>query len=208
MATYKQFIRLNGVNKVENKDKLREIVDGCIRGKRKFQKQLFEMYYGKMMAICYRYAKDADEAQDMVQNGFIKVFNKLDVYNFDGSLEGWIRRIMVNTAIDQVRKNKRDPFSIEDEERIQNIEEEVPFSGDESEFYSKLKAETAIKAISNLSPAYRMVFNMYVIEGFTHKEIAEYLGISEGTSKSNLAKAKQKLRSELTEKFANLNENE
>ena len=123
-------------------------------------------------------------------------------------MEGWIRRIMVNTAIDQIRKNKRDPFSIEDEERIQNIEEEVPFSGDDDEFYSKLKAETAIKAISNLSPAYRMVLNMYVIEGFTHKEIAEYLGISEGTSKSNLAKAKQKLRSELTEKFANLNENE
>jgi len=193
---------------VENKEELKEIVDGCIRGKRKFQKRLFEMFYGKMMAICYRYAKDTDEAQDMVQNGFIKVFNKLDVYNFDGSLEGWIRRIMVNTAIDQIRKNKRDPFLIEDDERIQNIEEDVPFSGDEDEFYSKLKAETAIKAISSLSPAYRMVFNMYVIEGFTHKEIAEYLGISEGTSKSNLAKAKQKLRAELTTKFAKLSENE
>ncbi len=196
------------VSKVENKEELKEIVDGCIRGKRKFQKRLFEMFYGKMMAICYRYAKDSDEAQDMVQNGFIKVFNKLDVYNFDGSLEGWIRRIMVNTAIDQIRKNKRDPFLIEDDERIQNIEEDVPFSGDEDEFYSKLKAETAIKAISGLSPAYRMVFNMYVIEGYTHKEIAEYLEISEGTSKSNLAKAKQKLRAELTTKFAKLSENE
>lgn len=166
------------------------------------------MFYGKMMAICYRYAKDSDEAQDMVQNGFIKVFKKLDVYNFDGSLEGWIRRIMVNTAIDQIRKNKRDPFAIEDEARLQNIEEEIPFDSDENEFYSKLKAETAIKAISELSPAYRMVFNMYVIEGFTHKEIAEYLDISEGTSKSNLAKAKQKLRAQLSVKFENLNENE
>jgi len=160
------------------------------------------------MAICYRYAKDADEAQDMVQNGFIKVFKKLDVYNFEGSLEGWIRRIMVNTAIDQIRKNKRDPFLIEDDNRIENIEEEAPFSSQEDEFYTKLKAETAIKAISNLPPAYRMVFNMYVIEGFTHKEISEYLGISEGTSKSNLAKSKQKLRTQLTEKFAHLNENE
>lgn len=193
---------------MENKEELKEIVDGCIRGKRKFQKMLFEMFYGKMMAICYRYAKDSDEAQDMVQNGFIKVFKKLDVYNFDGSLEGWIRRIMVNTAIDQIRKNKRDPFAIEDEGRLQNIEEEIPFESDENEFYSKLKAETAIKAISELSPAYRMVFNMYVIEGFTHKEIAEYLDISEGTSKSNLAKAKQKLRAQLTVKFENLNENE
>lgn len=193
---------------MENKKELQEIVDGCIRGKRKFQKQLFEMFYGKMMSICYRYAKDADEAQDMVQNGFIKVFKKLDVYNFEGSLEGWIRRIMVNTAIDQIRKNKRDPFLMEDDERVQNIEEDVPFSTEEDEYYSKLKAETAIQAISKLSPAYRMVFNMYVIEGFTHKEIAEYLGISEGTSKSNLAKAKQKLRAQLTIKFANLNEHE
>jgi RNA polymerase sigma-70 factor (ECF subfamily) len=136
----------------------------------------------------------------MVQNGFIKIFKKLDVYNFEGSLEGWIRRIMVNTAIDQIRKNKRDPFSIEDDQRIQNIEEEVPFSEDDEE-ETKIHAEHAIRAISNLSPAYRTVFNMYVMEGFTHKEIAEYLRISEGTSKSNLAKAKQKLRAELSLKF-------
>jgi len=200
--------RFESVSKVENKEELKEIVDGCIRGKRKFQKRLFEKYYGKMMAICYRYAKDSDEAQDMVQNGFIKVFKKLDVYNFEGSLEGWIRRIMVNTAIDQIRKNKRNPFLIEDVDRAQNVEEDVPFSTEEDEFYSKLKAKTAIKAISELSPAYRTVFNMYVIEGFTHKEIADYLGISEGTSKSNLAKAKQKLRAQLTLKFANLNEHE
>jgi RNA polymerase sigma-70 factor (ECF subfamily) len=186
---------------VETKEELQEIVSGCIKGKRKHQKKLFEMFYGKMMAVCMRYAKDQDEAQDMVQNGFIKIFKKLDVYNFEGSLEGWIRRIMVNTAIDQIRKNKRDPFSIEDDQRIQNIEEDVPFS-DEDEYDTKIKAEVAIEAISNLSPAYRTVFNMYVMEGFTHKEIAEYLGISEGTSKSNLAKAKQKLKAELNLKFA------
>lgn len=179
---------------------LREIVEGCIKGKRKYQKQLFELYYGKMMGVCMRYARDNDEAQDMVQNGFIKIFKKLDVYNFEGSLEGWIRRIMVNTAIDQLRKNKRDPFSIEDDQRIQNIEEDIPFSEESGEDI-KIKAEEAIKAISSLSPAYRTVFNMYVIEGFTHKEIAEYLGISEGTSKSNLAKAKQKLKSQLAVKF-------
>jgi RNA polymerase sigma factor (sigma-70 family) len=185
---------------VESKDELQIIVNGCIKGKRKYQKKLFEMFYGKMMGVCMRYAKDQDEAQDMVQNGFIKIFKKLDVYNFEGSLEGWIRRIMVNTAIDQIRKNKRDPFSIEDDQRIQNIEEEVPFSEDDEE-ETKIHAEHAIRAISNLSPAYRTVFNMYVMEGFTHKEIAEYLRISEGTSKSNLAKAKQKLRAELSLKF-------
>ena len=193
-------IRLLIENTVETKEELQIIVDGCIKGKRKYQKQLFEMFYGKMMAVCMRYAKDQDEAQDMVQNGFIKIFKKLDVYNFEGSLEGWIRRIMVNTAIDQIRKNKRDPFSIEEDSRIQNIEEEVPFS-EEDEYETKIQAEEAIKAISNLSPAYRTVFNMYVMEGFTHKEIAEYLGISEGTSKSNLAKAKQKLKAALSLKF-------
>ncbi|MFT4600382.1 MAG: RNA polymerase sigma factor (sigma-70 family) [Arenicella sp.] len=185
---------------VESKEELQIIVNGCIKGKRKYQKQLFEMFYGKMMGVCMRYAKDQDEAQDMVQNGFIKIFKKLDVYNFEGSLEGWIRRIMVNTAIDQIRKNKRDPFSIDDDQRIQNIVEEVPFS-EEDEYETKIKAEEAIKAISNLSPAYKTVFNMFVMEGFTHKEIADYLGISEGTSKSNLAKAKQKLKAQLSLKF-------
>ena len=185
---------------MENRAELEKIVDGCVKGKRKYQKQLFEMFYGKMMGVCMRYAKDRDEAQDMVQNGFIKIFKKLDVYNFEGSLEGWIRRIMVNTAIDQIRKNKRDPFAIEDDHRVQNIEEDIPFS-EEDEQHIKIKAEAAIEAISKLSPAYRTVFNMYVIEGYTHKEIAEYLGISEGTSKSNLAKAKQKLKAELSIKF-------
>lgn len=187
---------------MKTKDELQKIVEGCIKGKRKYQKQLFELFYGKMLGVCMRYARDRDEAQDMVQNGFIKIFKKLDVYNFEGSLEGWIRRIMVNTAIDKIRKNKRDPFSIEDDHRIQNIEKEVPFLDEEDEYETKIKAEVAIKAISNLSPAYRTVFNMYVIEGFTHKEIADYLGVSEGTSKSNLAKAKQKLKAELSEKFA------
>lgn len=179
---------------MENKQELKIIVEGCVKKKRKHQKKLFELFYGKMMGVCLRYAKDSDEAKDMVQNGFIKVFAKLEIYNFSGSLEGWIRRIMVNTAIDQIRKNKKDPFSIEDDARFKNLEEDVPFDVEETETETKLKAEQAIKAISELSPAYRTVFNLYVMEGYTHKEIADYLNISEGTSKSNLAKAKQKLR--------------
>ena len=183
---------------MENKQELKIIVEGCVKGKRKYQKRLFELFYGKMMSVCMRYARDNDEAKDMLQNGFIKVYAKLDIYNFSGSLEGWIRRIMVNTAIDQIRKNKRDPFSIEDDARIQNLEEEVPFDNEENQQETSIQAEKAIKAISELSPAYRTVFNLYVMEGFTHKEIAEYLEISEGTSKSNLAKAKQKLRTMLS----------
>ena len=183
-----------------SENELNTIVKGCIAGNRKDQQQLFKCFFGKMMVVCMRYTRDRDTAQDILQDGFIKAFEKMADFTFTGSFEGWLRRIMVNTAIDQLRKNKRDPFAIEDDHRIQNIEEEIPFSDEDSEDI-KIKAEVAIKAISKLSPAYRTVFNMYVVEGFTHKEIAEYLGISEGTSKSNLAKAKLKLKTELLVKF-------
>lgn len=183
---------------MENNTELRNIIEGCIKGKRKYQKQLFEKYYGKMTAVCLRYARDEDEAQDMVQNGFIKVFNKLDVYNYTGSFEGWVRRIMVNTAIDLIRKNKNNTYSIEEESSIPAIEEENGIILEEEMYDLNVKANKAIEAISRLSSGYKMVFNLYVMEGYTHKEIAEYLGISEGTSKSNLAKAKQKLRALLS----------
>jgi RNA polymerase sigma-70 factor (ECF subfamily) len=151
-----------------------------------------------MMGVSYRYVSSQEEAKDILQDAFIKVFGRIDSFKKEGSLEGWIRRIMVNTAIDQIRKNKRDPFSIEDDARIQNLEEEIPFDVEETNMETSIQAEKAIKAISQLSPAYKTVFNLYVIEGYTHKEIAEYLGVSEGTSKSNLAKAKQKLRTILS----------
>jgi RNA polymerase sigma-70 factor (ECF subfamily) len=183
---------------VETKQELQKIIEGCVKNKRKYQKKLFDLYYGKMLGVCLRYAKNPDEAKDMVQNGFIKVFDKLEVYNFTGSLEGWIRRIMVNTAIDQIRKNKRDPFQLNEKIQIKNLEDDIPFEAQEADAEIKIKAELAIKAISELPPGYRTVFNLFVIEGYTHKEIADYLHISEGTSKSNLAKAKQKLRQKLS----------
>ncbi len=183
---------------METKQELQEIIEGCVKNKRKYQKKLFDLYYGKMLGVCLRYAKNPDEAKDMVQNGFIKVFKKLEVYNFTGSLEGWIRRIMVNTAIDQIRKNKKDPFHLNEEIQIKNLEEDAPFEAQEAENEVKIKAEKALKAISELPAGYRTVFNLFVIEGYSHKEIADFLNISEGTSKSNLAKAKQKLRQKLT----------
>ena len=179
---------------MENKIELKNIIEGCKKGKRKYQKQLFEKFYGKMMGVCLRYARDEDEAQDMVQNGFIKIFDKLDVYNFTGSFEGWVRRIMVNTAIDLIRKNKNNTYSIEEESTIRNETDEDGIVLEEELDELNLKARKAIEAINKLSTAYKLVFNLYVVEGYTHKEIADYLKISEGTSKSNLAKAKQKLR--------------
>ena len=183
---------------MENNLELKNIIEGCKKGKRKYQKQLFEKYYGKMMGVCLRYARDEDEAQDMVQNGFIKVFGKLEVYNYTGSFEGWVRRIMVNTAIDLIRKNKNNTYSLEEENNIQASVEEDGMILDEELEDLNIKAKKAIEAISRLSSGYKMVFNLYVMEGYTHKEIADYLGISEGTSKSNLAKAKQKLRALLS----------
>jgi RNA polymerase sigma-70 factor (ECF subfamily) len=153
-----------------------------------------------MLVVCYRYINDKDAAQDVLQDGFIKVFDKLGFFDFSGSFEGWVRRIIVNTAIDSIRKSKKNPFlSDQDTDFKQEAVDEM-VEKEELEFKT-LKAEVALEAISKLSPAYRTVFNLFVLEDFTHREIAEMLGINEGTSKSNLAKAKMNLQRILTEKF-------
>lgn len=183
---------------------LKELVEGCILGKRKYQEQLFKKFFGKMKSVCMRYTNDEDSAQEILQEGFIKVFDKLSTFDFNGSFEGWIRRIMVNTAIDSIRKAKRDPFLAEDEANTFVDTGHNPM--DEEEFLStlSLKAEVAMKAIRQLSPAYQTVFNLYVFENQTHKEIGELLGISEGTSKSNFAKAKANLKKILEEQLKKL----
>jgi RNA polymerase sigma-70 factor (ECF subfamily) len=153
-----------------------------------------------MLVVCYRYINDKDAAQDVLQDGFIKVFDKLGFFDFSGSFEGWVRRIIVNTAIDSIRKSNKNPFlSDQDTDFKQEAVDEM-VEKEELEFKT-LKAEVALEAISKLSPAYRTVFNLFVLEDFTHREIAEMLGINEGTSKSNLAKAKMNLQRILAEKF-------
>ena len=185
---------------MEQKENLKRIVEGCLRGERRSQEQLFSMFYGKMMAVSMRYIADRDSAQEVLQVSFLKVFDKLEHFDFTGSLEGWIRRIVTNTAIDQIRKSKKDPFlSDQDNDFISMTED--PMQAKEFLEHTQLKAELAQKAITQLSPAYRTVFNLYVIEQLSHKEIAEQLGISEGTSKSNLAKAKMNLQRLLKEQF-------
>jgi len=152
------------------------------------------------MAVSMRYIADRDSAQEVLQVSFLKVFDKLEHFDFTGSLEGWIRRIVTNTAIDQLRKSKKDPFlSDQDNDFISMTED--PMQAKEFLEHTQLKAELAQKAITQLSPAYRTVFNLFVIEQLSHKEIAEQLGISEGTSKSNLAKAKMNLQRLLKEQF-------
>jgi RNA polymerase sigma-70 factor (ECF subfamily) len=190
--------------KIEDQEKLREIVNGCIRNDRKCQKVIFEMYYGKMMSACLRYISDKDEAQDILQEGFIKVFNNIAKFDFNGSLEGWIRKIIVNTAIDFIRKKKKDIFQVTDHEFIINNYNNVSDEAEDENIYANLKTTEIMDAIKQLTPAYRTVFSMYVIDGFSHQQIAELLNINIGTSKSNLAKARMNLKKILKEKLKEL----
>ncbi len=169
-------------------------VERCLAGDKNSQRRLYETYYGKMLGVCLRYANDMDQAKDMLQDGFIKVFNSLERFNHNGSLEGWIRRIMVNTSIDHIRRDKRSLVLSKSEELIDQGIDLEDDSANEEEEDRALNMSHVVEAMQELSPGYKAVFNLYVMEDMTHKEIAETLGISEGTSKSNLAQAKMKLR--------------
>jgi RNA polymerase sigma-70 factor (ECF subfamily) len=180
------------------RDPLFEVINGCMKGDRKCQQIIYEKFYGKMLAVCMRYSKSREEARDILQDGFIKVFTNIKKYGSTGSFEGWLRRIMINTAIDNIRRSKHllqstVPDDITDTSDEVNDEEE-------NNKFADITSEQIMEAIQQLSPAYRTVFNMYVIDGYSHKEIAQRLGISEGASKSNLAKAKRNLRKILMEK--------
>lgn len=178
---------------------LKSIIEGCLRQDRKYQFKLYERYYGKMMGVCMRYATDRDEADDLVQQGFIKLFNNLKRYEFKGSFDGWIRRMFVNTAIDHIRRKKRNPLLLGEDAHLDLFNKEK----DQSQFdkVEELDPNLVMEAIQKLTPAYKAVFNLYVIEDYSHKEIAEMLGVSLGTSKSNLSKAKQNLRKYLQEAY-------
>lgn len=186
-----------------NKENLNELINGCLQNNRKFQEQLFKLYYGKMLVVSMQYTKDRDTAQEIVQDSFIKIFEKLNLFDNKGSLEGWIRRIVVNTAIDRIRKSKKDPFLI-DNDNDYMLGGTNPMEELEDLRLSEEKSEIILEAIQQLSPAYRTVFNLYVIEDFTHKEIAEKLGISEGTSKSNLSKARVNIHKLIEDKIVRL----
>ncbi len=170
-----------------------DLIDGCLKGDSRSQHAIYKMYYGKMKAVCLRYASSTDEAKDMVQDGFIKVFSSLEKFEGNGSLEGWIRRIMVNLSIDQYRKKKHHvDLDLENSKLLveENAEEEEE---KESEIYD-FQPHHIVEAMQQLTPVYRTVFNLYVFENFSHQEISEKLGISLGTSKSNYSKAKKNMK--------------
>lgn len=185
---------------LSNADDAKKIVDGCIRGDVKYQQILYKATYGKMLGLCLRYAKDKEEAKDFLHDGFIKVFEKIKFFKHSGSVEAWIRRIIINNTIDIIRRKNRMAFVSDSENDLMRLTAE---SDDNLENISNTQAnaEIIIGLIQELSPAYKTVFNLYVIEEYTHKEIAEMLNISIGTSKSNLAKAKEKLKDMFIEKY-------
>lgn len=166
-----------------------ELAKLCASGDRKAQEKLYRLFYGTMLPVCMRYAKDTELAKDLLQDAFIKVFSKIKSYDGAGSLEGWIRRIVVNNAIDEFRKKKNHFFLVESIENVSDVEEEE----DDTEEV-QFKASQVIEALQELTPAYRAIFNLYVFEEMTHAEIADKVGISIGTSKSNLSKAKRNLK--------------
>lgn len=168
-----------------------DLIKGSIAGDRRMQETLYQRFAPKMYAVCLRYANNTDDAQDLLQEGFIKVFRNLDKFRYEGSFEGWMRRVFVNTAIEQFRKKVHLNTISEKEERV--IEDESWNALD------RLAEKDIIELVQGLSPGYRTVFNMYVIEGYTHREIGELLGISEGTSKSQLARAKAILQKKVEE---------
>jgi len=176
-----------------DREQVDKLLKKCIKGDSRSQRLLYERFYGKMLAVCYRYARDHDEAQDITHEGFIRVFDKLRSFKNTGSLEGWIRRIVVNNAIDYVRAKKKLVFDNEEETLLGNIYDE-DYDLIDVNLANKMKAELITELIQKLSPAYKTVFSLYVLEDYSHKDIAEALGISVGTSKSNLAKAKMKLK--------------
>ena len=169
-----------------------DLIRGSIDGDRRLQEELYRRFSPKMYAVCLRYASNADEAQDILQDGFIKVFKKLDSFRGDGSFEGWVRRIFVNTAIEHFRRKKyMQPVTEKEENTIE---------GKYVSVLDELAERDILELVTQLSPGYRTVFNMYVVEGYSHKEIGEMLGISEGTSKSQLSRAKAILQ-DLVKKY-------
>jgi RNA polymerase sigma-70 factor (ECF subfamily) len=163
------------------------LVNECISGNEKAQRLLFDRFSGKMLGVSMRYINDKERANDVIQDAFIKVFKNLKKFNNDGSFEGWIRRIVVNTALDELRKLKKRQNDVElDDSFVQisvsNFTEE------------RLQAESLLKLVQNLPDGYRTVFNLFAIEGYSHKEIAKKLNISENTSKSQYSRARTAMK--------------
>lgn len=175
-------------NKINLSEK--DLIDNCKKGNRIAQKKVYDLYAGKMMGICLRYSKDMETAKDILHDGFLKIYSNLNKFRGEGSFEGWIRRIIVNTALEYLRNKKEEGYSVD-------IEEAFSLKSEDYNILNKLQTEEIIKIISELPDTYRIVFNLFTIDGFSHREIAEKLNISESSSRVYLTRAKKILQDRL-----------
>lgn len=174
-------------SKIPLKNEEIELVKGCVNNDRHSQNLLFHKYSRKMMAVSFRYSRNREDAEDVLNEGFMRVFEKLHTYNATGSLEGWIRKVIVNVAIAKFNAGSK-LYHYVDIDTVEIMDH------NSNDLYSDLNAKELILQIQKLPPVYQMVFNLYVFEGLKHKDIAEQLNISEGTSKSNLSDARSWLK--------------
>ena len=174
---------------------LSQLIEGCRAGERICQQKIYKHFFIYGLSVCGRYAATQEEAREVMNDAFFKIFTKLDRYDSAYSFKGWLHRIVVNTAIDRYRSRQKQ-YMTEEISQAQSVEIET-------EVIENLTREEIFKMVQNLSPAYKTVFNLFVVEGYSHPEIAELLGITEGASKSNLSKARAKLKLML---MANSNE--
>ncbi|RPD96533.1 sigma-70 family RNA polymerase sigma factor [Aureibaculum marinum] len=176
---------------------LKELINNCKKNDTKAQSQIYQLYAGKLFGLCLKYSKNYEEAQDNLHNGFITIFKKIEQYKFKGSFEGWLKRIVINTALQSYRK--KNVLSLVNEE-IPDKEIDVDIDDED------VSLDFLLKLIQELPERYRLVFNLYVLDGYPHKEIAKMLNISEGTSKSNLSRARLILRNKIEANQLNKNE--
>ncbi|HBF87106.1 MAG TPA: hypothetical protein DDX39_00580 [Bacteroidales bacterium] len=169
-----------------------EVIAGCIKCNRKAQKMLFDKFSPVLFAICLRYSKSREEAEDVLQEGFVKIFSNIKQFKGEGSFEGWLKRIMINTAISNYRNSLKYYYH----EEVENVSEEI---ANEEEPDYEYSMNDLMQLINELPDGYRVIFNMYVIEEYKHKEIAEILDIDVGTSKSQFSRAKKMLQKKLVE---------
>jgi RNA polymerase sigma factor (sigma-70 family) len=190
-------IALNLTNPTMVRSEESLLIAACIRSERWAQQKLYELHYGKLMTTSMRYSNNKEDALDILHEGFIKIFANLKKYQADTSLLAWMRRVVVNSAIDYYRKEIR--------HKADDIEKAYTLHTDEVDAVSRCTEQEILACIQQLPASYRTVFNLFAVEGFSHKEIADATGISESTARANLAKARQRLQQLLAQKFPHLN---
>lgn len=171
---------------------LEEILDGCLKNRGSAQKALYEQFYGFAKSVAMRYASGSDEVEEMMNDGFLKIFSKLELYDRNQSFEAWFKTVMVRTSIDYYRKNHS---------RVAMVDiDDIHYLSYDDHLLERLSAEEILDLMQHLPPAYKTVFSLYIVDGYSHAEIGKMLGINEGTSRSNLSKARVKMQ-ELIKKY-------